>query len=62
LYTVASALPETILSYKQLLSEYVAQNKILNSNQLQLAIAFLKKNAHLEKLDIAEFEKNCGVS
>ncbi len=61
LYTIASALPETIVSFKRLLSEYVASNKILSSHQLQLAIAYLKKNSQLETIDLAEFDKHCGV-
>eukprot|EP01015_Nassula_variabilis_P008051 TRINITY_DN1630_c0_g2_i6.p4 TRINITY_DN1630_c0_g2~~TRINITY_DN1630_c0_g2_i6.p4 ORF type:complete len:122 (+),score=31.18 TRINITY_DN1630_c0_g2_i6:123-488(+) len=44
-----------------MLAQYVADKKVSTSNQLDMAIAYLKKNCSLAQIDQQDFEKQIGV-
>jgi len=43
------------------LAKYVGEGKVNSSQQIDLAIAYLKKNVSLTEINAEDFEKSCGV-
>ncbi len=63
LYSIATTLPENLTNFRCFLSQYIASLKISSQNQLNFAIAYLKKRANLSpnEINLPEFDKECGV-
>ena len=59
-YTVAN-LTESFESKRQLLAEYIRDNKIDSVEKLNSAIAYVTENRMVDKLDMAEFDRASGV-
>jgi hypothetical protein len=59
LYNIASGLPAECSGNRSTLVTYVATNKV-NKNNFPYAVAYLKKIGS-DPLNIAEFEKECGI-
>ena len=47
---------------RSFLAKYIGEGKITSSQQMDLAIAYLKKNVSLSEINAEDFEKSCGVS
>lgn len=58
---LATKATASIESKRTFLAKYIGQGKITTSQQLDLALAYIKKNAALE-INTEDFEKSCGVS
>jgi len=61
LYTVATKVTASLEPKRAFLAKYVAEGKIASSQQMDLAIAYLKKNVSLPEINAEDFEKSCGV-
>lgn len=62
LYGVATRVSASTEKWKKMLAEYVANGKIASTTQLDLALAYLKAQASVEKFDTEDFHKKIGVS
>ena len=62
IYDVATKATGSIEGKRAFLAKYVANSKITSSKQLELAIAYIKKNAATTEVNVDDFEKSCGVS
>jgi len=60
LYGVATKLPKSLENKRTTLTTYVADGRINSNQKLDAAVTYLKKLG-LDEMDIADFEKNCGV-
>ncbi|KAI8897078.1 tRNA synthetases class I, catalytic domain-containing protein [Globomyces pollinis-pini] len=58
LYTLASTITKNSVSNLPLIASYIAQDKLLSSDQISAAIKYCEKNA---TVDSEKFEKECGV-
>ena len=62
IYAAATKATGSIETKRPFLAKYIGQGKITTSQQLDLAITYLKKNAGLPEINAEEFEKSCGVN
>ena len=51
----------SIENRRNFLAKYVGEGKITTAQQLDMAIAYLKLVANVEKINVEEFEKKSGI-
>ena len=61
LYATATKPSLSIENRRNLLAKYVGEGKITTSQQMDLALAYLKSVAYEEKVNFEEFDKKIGV-
>jgi len=61
LYSIATKLPETVSTYRQVLAKHVGSGGISNASQLDFSIEYLKNKQLKGGVDLEEFAKDCGV-
>ena len=61
LYTIATKPPVIIQKHREMLAKHVGSGDIYNPNQLDYAIDYLISGEKKGGIDIAQFNKNCGI-